>query len=179
MGIAGGRGESQRRGGLVRLAAVGKLFLIPVDDVAVAVRLYGLELDLVLLRQRAGRKDELLELAGGDSDAGVGGPRHGLGDQRGGVLLHDAVQPGIGSVRADLRSGSATVSLVVEAVSDSVGTRNVRTEYPPCAAPGATTLTCAEAIPAASSTALPVATVVTTAREIRVFFMSGSVLLVW
>ncbi|GAA3159295.1 hypothetical protein GCM10020255_041530 [Rhodococcus baikonurensis] len=90
-----------------------------------------------------------------------------------------AVQPGIGSVRADLRSGSATVSLVVEAVSDSVGTRNVRTEYPPCVAPGATTLTCAEAIPAASSTALPVATVVTTAREIRVFFMSGSVLLVW
>ena len=88
----------------------------PVDDVAVAVRLDGLELDLVLLRQRAGRKDELLELAGGDSDAG--GRRstsRTWRPTRWGPFSTTAVQPGIGSVRADLRSGSATVSLVVEA----------------------------------------------------------------
>ncbi|SUA41019.1 Uncharacterised protein [Nocardia africana] len=38
-----------------------------------------------------------------------------------------AVQPGTGSVRAADSCGSATVSLVVEAVADSVGTRKVMT----------------------------------------------------
>ncbi|SLH75575.1 Uncharacterised protein [Mycobacteroides abscessus subsp. abscessus] len=76
-----------------------------------------------------------------------------------------AVHPGSGSVRALRTFGRVTVSAVVAAVSDSVGTRKVTTEYPPWAAPGASAVTCAAAVPPVSSTTPTAATAVPQARE--------------
>src|SRR4051794_35157279 len=89
-----------------------------------------------------------------DETASVTSPSSDLIGLVGFVSVTVAVRPGPGctlSEASGLAAGKRTATAVVLAVSLSVGTRNDATTNPPGAAPGASTVTCADAGPATAN----------------------------